>query len=50
MPAIFISTTRGENAPYALGGLQNSKINVNAVVLAEDTYGLDGVLSIFMEI
>mgnify|MGYP003138741545 FL=1 len=49
VPAIFISTTRGENAPYALGGLQNSKINVNAVVLAEDTYGLDGVLSIFMD-
>jgi len=49
VPAIFISTTRGENAPYALGGLQNSKININAVVLAEDTYGLDGVLSIFMD-
>jgi hypothetical protein len=49
VPAIFISTTRGENSPYALGGLQNSKINVNAVILAEDTYQLDGVLSIFMD-
>jgi len=49
VPAIFISTTRGINDAYALGGLQNSKVNVNAVVLAEDTYHLDGVLSIFMD-
>ena len=49
VPAIFISTVRGENNPYAFGGLENSKVNVNAVVLAEDTYQLDGVLSVFMD-
>tara|TARA_R100000664_G_C2743873_1_gene131995 strand:+ start:259 stop:1095 length:837 start_codon:yes stop_codon:yes gene_type:complete len=49
VPAIFLSTTVGQNSPLALGGLQSTNISANAVILAEDTYQLDGVLSIFMD-
>ena len=49
VPAIFLSTTVGQNSPLALGGLQSTNISANAVILAEDTYQLDGVLSVFMD-
>ena len=49
VPAVFLSTTIGENKPFAFGGMQDTTVHANAVVLAEDTYQLDGVLSIFMD-
>ena len=49
VPAIFLSTAQGENTPFALGGMQETQIQAKAVVIAEDTYQLDGVLSIFMD-
>jgi hypothetical protein len=49
VPAIFISTAAIENKPFALGGMQETQVSVKAVVLAEDTYQLDGVLSIFAD-
>ena len=49
VPAIFVSTSVSENKPFAFGGMENTNIHANAVVLAEDTYQLDGVLSIFMD-
>ena len=49
VPAVFLSTSVSENKPFAFGGMENTNIHANAVVLAEDTYQLDGVLSIFMD-
>tara|TARA_R100000008_G_C3536941_1_gene142578 strand:- start:26 stop:874 length:849 start_codon:yes stop_codon:yes gene_type:complete len=49
VPAIFLSTSVAENKPFAFGGMQDTTIHANAVVLAEDSYQLDGVLSIFMD-
>ena len=49
VPAIFISSSDASNTPFALGGMQDTKVSMKAVILAEDTYQLDGVLSIFMD-
>ena len=49
VPAIFISSSDAQNKPFALGGMQDTTMAMKAVVLAEDTYQLDGVLSIFMD-
>jgi len=49
VPAIFLSTDTTENKPFAFGGMQDTVVNAKAVILAEDTYQLDGVLSIFMD-
>lgn len=49
VPAVFISTATMENRPFAFGGMQETQCSVKAVVLAEDTYQLDGVLSIFAD-
>ena len=49
IPAIFLSISQAENSPFALGGMQETKIQAKAVILAEDTYQLDGVMSIFMD-
>jgi hypothetical protein len=49
VPAVFISSSDASNTPFALGGMQDTKVNMKAVILAEDTYQLDGVLSIFMD-
>jgi|TARA_R100000081_G_scaffold57143_1_gene28144 hypothetical protein len=49
VPAIFLSVAQAENEPFALGGMQTTKTQAKAVILAEDTYQLDGVISIFMD-
>jgi hypothetical protein len=49
VPAIFLSVSQAENEPFALGGMQKTKTKAKAVILAEDTYQLDGVISIFMD-
>tara|TARA_Y100000361_G_scaffold115174_1_gene105795 strand:+ start:424 stop:1272 length:849 start_codon:yes stop_codon:yes gene_type:complete len=49
VPAVFISTSQSDNTPFAFGGMQDTKVQIKAVVIAEDTYQLDGVLSIFMD-
>jgi hypothetical protein len=49
VPAVFLSTSISENKPFAFGGMEDTVVHANAVVLAEDTYQLDGVLSIFMD-
>jgi hypothetical protein len=49
VPAIFISSSDANNKPFALGGMQDTTVSMKAVILAEDTYQLDGVLSIFMD-
>lgn len=47
VPAIYICNASFENKPFAFGGMDQSVTNLNAVVIAENPYQLDGVLSIF---
>ena len=49
VPAVFIASSDSKNSPFAFGGMQDTKVTMKAVVLAEDPYQLDGVLSIFMD-
>ena len=49
VPAVFIASSDSRNNPFALGGMQDTQVTMKAVVLAEDPYQLDGVLSIFMD-
>ena len=49
VPAIFINTEFMRNQGMALGGEDKTTNTIKAVVLAEDSYQLDGVLSIFAD-
>ena len=48
-PAIFLSSETMRNEPFAFGGEDITRNNIKAVVLAENNYQLDGVLSIFAD-
>jgi hypothetical protein len=48
-PAIFLSTEGLENKGFAFGGMEETTIRAKAVVLADDSFQLDGVLSIFAD-
>ena len=49
VPAIFISSQSVNNSPFAFGGEDTTKIQMKAVVMAENPYQLDGALSIFAD-
>lgn len=49
VPAIFLSTEGIENRGFALGGMEETTVRAKAVVLAENSFQLDGVLSIFAD-
>ncbi len=49
VPAIFISAASSKNTPFAFGGEDTTKVLMKAVILAENSYQLDGVLSIFAD-
>ena len=49
VPAIFLSSQSINNAPFAFGGEDTTKIQMKAVVMAENSYQLDGALSIFAD-
>lgn len=49
LPAIFISTSTAQNKDFAFGGMEETTITSTAAILAEDSYQLDGVLSIFAD-
>lgn len=49
IPALFINTQTQENKPFALGGMDESVVNINVVVFANDPYQLDGVLGLFAD-
>jgi hypothetical protein len=49
VPAIFLSNETMTNKGFALGGMEETTVRANAVILAEDSYQLDGVLSIFAD-
>lgn len=49
VPAIFISSETMRNEPFAFGGEDTTKIGMKAIVIAENSYQLEGVLSIFAD-
>jgi hypothetical protein len=49
VPAVFISSQSINNSPFSFGGEDTTKIQMKAVVMAENSYQLDGVLSIFAD-
>lgn len=49
IPAIFLSSATMKNEPFAFGGEDTTKIMMKAVILAENTYQLEGVMSIFAD-
>lgn len=48
-PAILISNGTHKNEPFAFGGEDTSRVSMKAVVLADNSYQLDGVLSLFAD-
>lgn len=49
IPAVFINSEFAQNEGYAFGGEDLTTNTIKAVVLAENSYQLDGVLSIFAD-
>lgn len=49
VPAAFLSLDDSTNYPYALGGENKTQTNAKAVVLAQDPYDLEGILSVFRD-
>lgn len=49
LPAIYLSNQSFYNKPFAFGGMNETVINAKAVVLANNSYDLDCVLSIFAD-
>ena len=49
LPAIFLSLDSVSNQGFAIGGMEETTILAKAVILAENNYQLDGVLSIFSD-
>ncbi len=48
-PAIFIKDNGGRNEPFAFGGLDNTVMDVRAIVLADSAFNLDAVCSIMKD-
>lgn len=48
-PAAFLSLGSTTNAPFALGGVDDTITDVTAVVFAENIYQLDGALSVMAD-
>lgn len=48
-PAIFLNVEFSRNEGFALGGMDQTKSTIKAVVLADNDYQLDGALSIFAD-
>jgi hypothetical protein len=49
IPAVFLSSNSMKNEPFAFGGEDTTTLMMKAVILAENTYQLDGILSIFAD-
>jgi hypothetical protein len=49
LPAAFLSYNSSANQPFALGGMQDTRSNVRAVVIANDNFSLDATLSLFRD-
>ena len=48
-PAVFIKNNGGINMPFSFGGMDNTRISLRAVVLADSQFNLDAVCSIFKD-
>jgi hypothetical protein len=48
-PCIFIKNTSFENKPYALGGHDMTKSTVRCIILSDNMYLLDGLLSVMTD-
>ena len=49
VPAIFVNPELVENEPFAFGGEDKTSTNIRCVVFAENTYQLDGAMSVFAD-
>lgn len=49
VPAAFLSYNSSTNKPFELGGMRDTKSNLRAVVIANDNFTLDGILSLFRD-
>lgn len=49
VPAIFINSINSHNENFALGGMDNTKINMSVIVMAENLYQLNATLSLFRD-
>lgn len=49
VPALFINTQTQENFPFALGGMDESRVRIKVIVFADSPYQLDGVLGLFAD-
>jgi hypothetical protein len=49
IPAAFISTSTSQNRDFAFGGMEETTINITVSVMSENSYQLDGILSIFSD-
>lgn len=49
VPAAFITLGTSTNKPFAIGGLDQTIINMRVVAMADSNYGLDGILSHFRD-
>jgi len=49
VPAIFVNPEVVENEPFAFGGEDKTTTNIRCVVFAENSYQLDGALSVFAD-
>lgn len=49
VPAAFLSYNSSLNKPFALGGMQDTRSNLRAVIIANDNFTLDATLSLFRD-
>jgi hypothetical protein len=49
VPAIFLSSQSINNTPFSFGGEDTTKIQMKAVVISENSYQLDGAMSVFAD-
>ena len=48
-PCIFLKNTSYENQPYALGGQDKTLTTIRAIILSDNMYLLDGVISVLTD-
>ena len=49
IPAVFFNTSTAKNKGFAFGGMEETTVTIVATVMSEDSFQLDGVLSIFAD-
>ena len=49
VPAAFLSYNSSTNKPFALGGMQDTRSNIRAVVVVNENFSLDAALSLFRD-